>query len=99
MSRLGSFTPAPLKTVREPCLSSNGFGLFGFSLCCCSRLITHTIWKRTTKDKSLLNVPHQLSNGSYIEVLFSTDATVSFIKKLLKVCGYKETDIKISVKD
>jgi hypothetical protein len=52
-----------------------------------------------TKNKSLLNVPHKLSNGLYMEVLFSADSTVSFIKKLLKGCGYKETDIKISVKD
>lgn len=53
-----------------------------------------------TKDKSLLRGPHKLSNGAFLETWLSANSIVRIIKKrLLKGCGYKETDIEIFVKD
>jgi len=52
-----------------------------------------------TKDKNLLRVPYQLSNGLFLEINLDANTIVRVIKKrLLKGCGYKETDIEISVK-
>ena len=52
-----------------------------------------------TKNKSLLRASHQLSNGSFLEINLDANTIVRVIeKKLLKGCGYKETDIKIFVK-
>jgi len=52
-----------------------------------------------TKDKNLLRGPQKLSNGAFLETWLSADSIFSIIKRMLKGCGYKETDIKIFVKD
>ena len=52
-----------------------------------------------TKDKNLLREPHKLSNGLFLEINLDANSMVRVVKKLLKGCGYKETDIKIFVKD
>jgi len=51
-----------------------------------------------TKDKNLLREPHKLSNGLFLEINLDANSMVRVVKKLLKGCGYKETDIKIFVK-
>jgi len=51
------------------------------------------------KDKNLLRGPHKLSNGAFLETWLSANGIFSVIKRMLKGCGYKETDIKIFVKD
>jgi hypothetical protein len=48
-----------------------------------------------TKNKSLLRNPHQLSNGLFIETNLSSDSIIQVINRLLKGCGYKETDLKV----
>lgn len=58
--------------------------------------------KRTylSKNKNLVINPHQLSNGLFLETYFSANQVVRIIKKrMLKGCGYEETDIEIFVKD
>jgi hypothetical protein len=53
-----------------------------------------------TKERSALRAPHQLSNGIFLETNLSANSIVRIIKnRLLKGCGYKETDIKIHLKD
>ena len=53
-----------------------------------------------TKNKSLLRTSHQLSNGSFLEIDIGANSIVRVIKKrLLKGCGYKETDIEIFLKN
>jgi len=52
-----------------------------------------------TRDKNLLRIPHQLSNGLFLEINLDANTIVRVIKKrLLLGTGYKETDIKIFVK-
>lgn len=52
-----------------------------------------------TKNKSSLRAPHQLSNGLFLETNLSSYSIVRLIKnRLLKGCGYKETDIEIILK-
>lgn len=52
-----------------------------------------------TKDKSLLRIAHQLSNGLFLEINLDASTIVRVIKRrLLKGCGYKETDIEIFLK-
>jgi len=53
-----------------------------------------------SRNKSLLRAPCQLSNRVFLETNLSANSIVRVIKKrLLKGCSYKETDIKIFVKD
>ena len=52
-----------------------------------------------TKDKKLLREPYKLSNGIFLEINLDANSIVRVIKKLLKGYGYKETDIKIFVKN
>lgn len=52
-----------------------------------------------SKDKSLIYYPRQLSNGLFLDVNLSANKIYSLILILLNGCGYKETDIKIFVKD
>ena len=51
-----------------------------------------------TKSKNLIHAVHQLSNGLFIDVGLSANSIVRLSKKLLKGCGYKETDIEITAK-
>ena len=52
-----------------------------------------------SKDESLVYYPRQLSNGLFLDVNLSANKIYSLVLILLKGCGYKETDIKIFVKD
>lgn len=52
-----------------------------------------------TKNKGSLRSPHQLSNGLFLEINLGANGIVRVIKRMLKGCGYKETDIKIYLKD
>jgi archaellum component FlaG (FlaF/FlaG flagellin family) len=52
-----------------------------------------------TKNKSSLRSPHQLSDGLFLEINLSANSIVRVVKRLLNSCGYKETDIKIYLKD
>lgn len=53
-----------------------------------------------SKNKNIVKKPYQLSNGLFIELNLSANSIVRIIKKrLLKGCGYKETDIEIFVID
>lgn len=52
-----------------------------------------------TKDKRALRAPHQLSNGLFLETNLSSNSIVRIIKnRLLKGCGFKESDIEIFLK-
>lgn len=52
-----------------------------------------------SKNKNIVKNPHQLSNGLFLEIGLSANNVFSVIKRMLKGCGYKETDIEIFVKD
>jgi len=52
-----------------------------------------------SRNKNLLRGARQLSNGLFLEVLLSANSIVRNINKMLKGCGYKETDIEISTKN
>ena len=52
-----------------------------------------------TKNKNSLRSPHQLSNGLFLEINLSANSIVRVVKRLLKGCGYKESDIKIYLKE
>jgi predicted type IV restriction endonuclease len=48
-----------------------------------------------TRSENLLREARQLSNGSFIELWFSANSIVSLAEKMLKGCGFKETDLKV----
>jgi predicted type IV restriction endonuclease len=52
-----------------------------------------------TKSKNLIRAAQQLSNGLFIDVGLSANSIVRLSKKILKGCGYKETDIEITAKN
>jgi predicted type IV restriction endonuclease len=52
-----------------------------------------------TRSKNLIRAAHQLSNGLFIDVGLSASSIVRLAKKILKGCGYKETDIEIITKN
>ena len=52
-----------------------------------------------TKTKNLIHASHQLSNGLFIDVGLCANAIVRLAKKILKGCGYKETDLEIIAKN
>lgn len=53
-----------------------------------------------TRDKSLLHDVYQLTNGLFLEINLDSNSIVRVIKRrLLKGCGYEETDIEIFLKD
>ncbi|MFX0140740.1 MAG: type I restriction enzyme HsdR N-terminal domain-containing protein [Candidatus Hodarchaeota archaeon] len=52
-----------------------------------------------SKDENLIYAPRRLSNGLYVDVNLSANFIMKLIEKMLKGCGYKESDIKIHFKD
>jgi len=52
-----------------------------------------------SKNKEVVYSPRQLNNGLFIDVNLSANTMVRVLKKMLKGCGYKESDIKIILKD
>jgi predicted type IV restriction endonuclease len=52
-----------------------------------------------SKNRNKVKNPRQLSNGLFLEIMLSANGVFSLIRKMLKGCGYKETDIKIFVKE
>ena len=57
--------------------------------------------KRTylSKNKDLVYKHHQLSNGLFLDTNLNANKIFTLAKRFLVGCGYKETDIDISVKD
>ena len=52
-----------------------------------------------SKNKNVMRDPRRLSNGLFISTGLSANSMYGLIKRLLEGCGFKESDIKIFLKD